>query len=101
VPLEEAAIRAINNNSMALDIYAWLADRLHSLTAPRAISWKALKPQFGGGVARGDHFKEQFLTNLRLAMAVYPEAKVDVAEVGLTLQPSRPPVPTRVLARSA
>jgi len=99
VPLEEAAIRAINNNSMALDIYAWLAYRLHSLSGPRTISWKALKPQFGGGFSRGDHFKEQFLANLRLAMAVYPEAKVDVEEAGLTLHSSRPPVPLRIRAK--
>ena len=32
VPIEEAAISAINNNSMALDVYCWLAYRLHSLT---------------------------------------------------------------------
>ena len=29
VPLEDAAIRAISNNSLALDVYAWLAYRLH------------------------------------------------------------------------
>jgi hypothetical protein len=99
VPLEDAAIRAINNNSMALDIYAWLAYRLHVLAAARRISWNALKPQFGGGFARGDHFKEQFLINLRLAMAVYPDAKVDVEEGGLVLHSSRPPVSPRALPR--
>src|SRR5437763_1269213 len=56
VPIEEAAIRAINNDSMALDIYAWLAYRLHVLSAPKHVTWKALRPQFGGGVARDDHF---------------------------------------------
>ena len=29
VPLDEAAVRAISNNSMALDLYAWLSYRLH------------------------------------------------------------------------
>jgi hypothetical protein len=38
VPIEEAAIRAISNNSMALDIYAWAAwsRGLHISTASRA-----------------------------------------------------------------
>ena len=49
VPVEEAAIRAVNNNSMALDLYAWLAYRLHSLSGPRPITWRALNEQFGQG----------------------------------------------------
>src|SRR5208282_5624902 len=43
VPLEEAAIKALANNSAALDCYIWLAYRLHSLSTPRLITWKALK----------------------------------------------------------
>ena len=34
VPVEEAAIKAISNNSKAIDIYCWMAFRLHALTAP-------------------------------------------------------------------
>jgi len=40
-------VRAINNNSMALDLYCWLAYRLHVLTVPRAVTWKALWLSFG------------------------------------------------------
>jgi Plasmid encoded RepA protein len=100
VPIEEAAIRAINNNSMALDIYAWLAYRLHVLSAPKHVTWKALRPQFGGGVARDDHFKEVVLANLKLALAVYRDAKVKVEDAGLMLYPSRPPVSPRSLPSS-
>lgn len=95
VPLEESAIRAVNNNSMALDIYAWLAYRLHSLPGPRPVTWRALKPQFGAGFGRLDNFKAKFLENLSLALAVYPSAKVDVQDNGLILSPSRPPVSPR------
>ena len=95
VPLEEAAIRAINNNSMALDLYCWLAYRLHVLTGPRQVTWKALMGQFGGGYKEQFHFKPRFLENLSLAMAVYRDAKVDIDEKGLTLRPSRPPVPQK------
>ena len=42
VPLEEAAIRGLSNNSMGLDIYAWLAYRLHSLSDPTLVPWRAL-----------------------------------------------------------
>lgn len=96
VPLEEAAIRAINNNSMALDAYAWLAYRLHALKAPTPVTWPALKGQFGTGFTRLDNFKVKFLENLRLALAVYPAAKIDLEDRGLVLHPSRPPVSPRI-----
>jgi len=101
VPVEEAAIRSINGHSMALDLYCWLAYRLHVLPGTRAVSWKALKSQFGTGFSRMDHFRPTFKDNLSLAMAVYPDAAVDVTEKGLMLQPSRPPVaPKAPLAKS-
>ena len=98
VPLEESAIRSINNNSMALDVYCWLAYRLHVLAAPRAITWKALHAQFGTGFARLDHFRTKFQENLTLALAVYPAAEVIANVKGVTLKPSRPPVAPRIVA---
>jgi hypothetical protein len=95
VPLEEAAVRAISNNSMALDLYAWLAYRLHVLKAPTPVSWTALKGQFGTGFDSMRHFRPSFLDNLRLALAVYRSAKVEVTERGVDLFPSRPPVAPR------
>ena len=95
VPLQESAIMAIANNSQALDIYAWLAYRLHALPRPTPITWLALKAQFGLGVARMDHFRPLFLASLQLAMAVYPAADVVVGDSGVTLRPSPPPVPPR------
>jgi hypothetical protein len=96
VPLEEAAIRAINNNSMALDLYAWLAYRLHVLTGPRQVSWTALRSQFGTGFRRLRDFRPTLTVNLRLALAVYPDAKVDMDDSGVVLHPSKPPVAPRV-----
>jgi hypothetical protein len=98
VPLEESAIRAVSNNSQALDIYAWLAYRLHSLPNARPISWRALRLQFGVSFGRMDNFRARFLDNLKLALAVYPAANVEVGEAGLVLHPSRPPVAARVTA---
>jgi hypothetical protein len=94
VPIEEAAIGAISNNSMAIDIYVWLAYRLHSLTKPTPMSWRATKSQFGAAFGAMNNFRRVFLPNLRLALAVYPDARVDVDEEGkgLVLHPSKPPV---------
>lgn len=98
IPLEEPAIRALQGHSMALDLYCWLAYRLHVLINPRAVSWYALKAQFGTGFRRLDHFRPVFLENLALAMAVYPDAKIDVGERGVSLLPSRAPVAPKLIA---
>lgn len=97
VPVEEAAVRQIANNSLALDVYCWLAYRLHSLSGPTTVSWKALHAQFGRSVARLDHFKEHFRTVLALATSVYPDANVEEADsgIGVVLKPSKPPVAPR------
>lgn len=93
VPLAEAAIRQLSNNSMALDVYSFLAYRLHALSTPTRVHWPALMPQFGGGYRLLKHFKPRFCSALSLALAVYPDAKVSVdPEDGLVLHPSRPPI---------
>lgn len=98
VPIEEAAISSLSNNSMAIDVYCWLAYRLHSLDKPTFISWKALHAQFGTAVGLLRNFRAFFRTTLDLALSVYPEAKVTVEERGLTLIPSRPPVSPKVVS---
>ena len=98
VPLQDSAIRALSNNSSALDIYCWLAFRLHSLNSNTRISWAALHGQFGAGVKHRYHFKASFNDALQIALAVYPEARVDVEDAGLRLHPSPPPVASRRIA---
>jgi hypothetical protein len=96
IPLEEGAIKALSNNSAALDCYVWLAYRLHSLERPRLVTWAALKAQHGQGFAKLYHFKSKFPAILSMATAVYPDADVEVTEEGLILKPSRPPVKPRL-----
>jgi len=98
VPIEEAAVRQIANNSMAIDVYVWLAYRLHALQQPTCVTWKALHAQFGRGIARMDHFKAHFRQTLDLAISVYPDAHVSEGESGVVLCPSKPPVSPRIVA---
>ncbi len=100
VPIEESAIRAINRHSMALDIYCWLAYRLHVLRNPTPVSWRALHAQFGTGIRRLDHFRETFQEQLQLATSVYPAARIEVRPTGLLLSPSDPPVAPRKIVVS-
>ena len=77
---------------MSLDIYVWLAWRLHSLTKRTPISWAAIHAQFGAGYAKVFHFKPRFTESLAAALAAYPEGRVEADETGIVLHPSRPPV---------
>jgi hypothetical protein len=95
LPVREAAIREIGHRSMALDIYVWLAYRLHQLSKPTAITWKALHDQFGGGYQHVRQFKAKFKEPLALALAAYPEAILEAGDAGLKLFPSAPPVSER------
>ena len=52
VPVSESALRAIGPRSAVIDIYVWLAYRLHALTRDVEVSWPALYAQFGSGYAR-------------------------------------------------
>lgn len=94
VPLLEAAVRHLRDRSMSLDIYVWLAYRLHSLNKPTPMSWAAANAQFGGGFKEARFFRRPFVEALEAATAAYPDAKVEIAEdgSGLILHPSRPPV---------
>jgi len=95
VPVREEAIRAIGTrSSMAMDIYIWLAYRLHALVKSTPITWAAIQGQFGAGYRTSRNMRPVFLDALQLALAVYPEAKVDLDEGrGLILYPSAPAVP--------
>jgi Plasmid encoded RepA protein len=101
VPLEDAAIKAISNNSQAIDIYCWLAYRLHALTKPTPVQWRAIKAQFGQHVASAKGFRQKFVPNLALALAVYADAKVEQTDDGLLLHPSRPPVAPKLVKITA
>lgn len=97
VPLEEAAIKALSNNSAAIDAYIWLAYRLHVLSSDRLITWKALKAQFGTSYKELYHFKNKWPKAIQMAQAVYPKAKLEITDAGVILKPSPPPVAPRVV----
>jgi hypothetical protein len=80
LPLREAAVRQISSRSMAIDLYVWLAYRLHALSKPVPVTWQALRRQFGESYSELRFFRRDVLPNLKLALSVYPEALVNVDE---------------------
>ena len=92
VPVSETALRAIGPRSLVIDVYIWLAYRLHALKKEVEVGWPALFAQFGGGVGRIRGFRKYFIECLAIATAAYPEARVDIGERGVILRPSRPAI---------
>jgi hypothetical protein len=99
VPLAEAHIAVLSHSGMALDIYAWLAQRLHRVPSgkPALISWPLLQAQFGQDYARLDQFRDRgFKPALKQVLALYRDAKVTVDGRGMTLQQSKPVILPRL-----
>lgn len=97
VPLDRRAVGALAGSSLALDVYVWLAQRLHRVPTakPQFLGWATLHDQFGQGYARVRDFRARFLATLRQVTAVYPTARLSADERGLTLEHSPPPVSGR------
>jgi Plasmid encoded RepA protein len=98
VPLNEDAVSRLSHSAMGLDIYTWLAQRLHRVDPrkPTLVPWAMLKEQFGQGYDRMDNFKRVFQTTLQQVSAVYREARFHIDGTGMRLSHSRPPVQRRL-----
>jgi hypothetical protein len=94
VPLDSRAVAALAHSALDLDIYTWLAQRLHRIPKgkPQTITWPALKAQFGVGYAELRIFRRRFKEALKAVLTVYPSARIEIADVGLVLWNSPPPV---------
>ena len=79
VPLNETAVSRLSHNAMALDTYAWLAQRLHRVDPGKSpvISWTALSDQFGHGYAQVRGFRRVFKRTLGQVKVVYPDANIE------------------------
>jgi hypothetical protein len=94
VPLDSRAVAALAHSALDLDIYAWLAQRLHRIPKgkPQTITWQALKAQFGVGYAELRIFRRRFKEALKTVLTAYPSARIEEADAGLVLWNSPPPV---------
>ncbi len=99
VPLDNRALHALKGSALALDVYAWLASRLHRIEGrPVILHWKSLREQFAQEYQGKDpdkDFKKKFLPVLRNVQVVYPQAKIKQVTGGLMLMSSPPPIPKK------
>ena len=97
VPLREADLAALAHSAMALDLYAWLAQRLHRIEPrrPAFVPWEALRQQFGPDYERIRDFRRIFRQALAQVLARYTAARITLGQEGMALHSSPPPVARR------
>jgi hypothetical protein len=98
VPLDERALGALSHSAMALDVYAWLAQRLHRIAQgkPQLVNWKGLQEQFGWHYSTVRKFRQVFRQTLDLVLSQYRAARIELVDEGMVLHHSLPPVAGRV-----
>jgi hypothetical protein len=102
VPLNEADLAALAHTAMGLDVYAWLAQRLHRVDPrkPAFIPWTALKEQFGPDYRQIRDFKRFFRKTLAQVQRRYQTARIELDDRGMTARTSPPPVGKRLFVVS-
>ena len=91
VPLDQRAIAHLSNNSLGLDLYTLFAYRLPRLKQNLTLRWQQLRGQLGAEGSMSS-IGERIRETLQEVLAVYPDAKIEVARHGLTMKPSLPSV---------
>lgn len=99
VPLDQRALQHLAGSSFCLDIYVWLAYRLHRIKkGGLELSWYNLQCQFGHEYSTAGYkcghkdFAKEFTRALKKVRTVYPNANIDYLPSGLVLHNSPPPV---------
>jgi Plasmid encoded RepA protein len=100
VPLNEADLAALAHSALGIDLYCWLAQRLHRVNPnrPAFIQWPALKQQFGPDYTLMQNFKKKFRVALRQVQARYKAARIELDGCGMRLHNSPPPVTKRLVS---
>ncbi|KTQ89467.1 hypothetical protein NS226_16800 [Aureimonas ureilytica] len=94
MPVDMAALRALQHDPLAFDVFVWLVGRLPRVRQSNGvrITWEMLFDQFGGGYSELRFFKRRFTAALKKAKAFYPSAKIELSAAGLLAKTSDPMV---------
>lgn len=99
VPLNEGAVARLSHSAMGLDVYTWLAQRLHRVDPkkPSLVPWVAIKEQFGHEYRRMVDFRRVFTRTVKQVKVVYSDASFSLDGQGMRLHNSKPPVLHRIV----
>jgi hypothetical protein len=93
VPLDIAALRALKNSALHLDLYAWFLYRGHTLrkgkASPQRIEWRSFMMQSGASYTRVRKFREKVIEALSVVRPYLKQLRIDTDEKGITVHPPR------------
>lgn len=92
LPLSLEHMRILAGNARAIDLYTFLAYRLHSLKKPLFLTWVTMKEIFGGDIEHMFHFKDKMRKTASLVKLAYTDAKFSCDGQGWTFQKSPAPI---------
>ena len=102
LPIDMQAYYALSHSALAMDIYTFLAHRLHRISNPVVISWHTLRDAMGPEYVEVRNFRQKFLAALEKVMRVYPEAqgRIEVLSGRVRLHHTAPPIMPRPTSTS-
>jgi hypothetical protein len=100
VPVDMGIVSAIKQSPLALDLYTWLTYRMLSINKPTRVSWTALSSQLGSDYTSERDLKKKAKEALRKIYSLWPDLVIDEVDGGILLKPSKPSVPTKLIATS-
>lgn len=99
VPLNPEHIRELTGSALALDVYSWLAGRLHRVSGTDFVPWDRLWDQFAAGWADNPSMRRKFRHKFRVTLdqvgRVYDavHSHIEDGDEGIKLTQGPPPVP--------
>lgn len=99
IPIDLAALAALRRSPIAMDVYAWLTERLHRIPAGSTVRIPStqLRAQLGPEYSRTDHFVRDLTRALADVLTVYPAAAraIEIGRGVVRLRHAAPAVPRR------
>jgi len=73
------------------DIYGWVVRRLYGIKGKEFISWNCLYGQFTDSIdsRKKAQFRKEFIEHMLLVKEIFPEARLQAEDKGITLSPSQ------------
>jgi hypothetical protein len=93
VPLDMAALRALKNSALHLDLYAWFLYRAHTLRKGKGesqrVQWRSFMMQSGSSYKHVRQFRAKVIEALGIVSPYLKHMRIEADEKGLKLHPPR------------
>lgn len=93
VPLDMAALKALKNSALHLDLYAWCLYRGHTLSKgkkePQRVEWRSFMMQSGSSYKHVRQFRSRVIAELGQVTPYLKHMRVQADDKGITVYPTR------------